>query len=127
MSECISDDRVPFSQARGTKALDIVGFGPKMVEKLMAAGLLHTVADLFRLRSDDFVGMEGVGEVLASKLVAQVGAKRRLPLVAFLTALGVEGLGEVTTRTLAERFRSLETILDVTTPSQPRLLFWRFR
>jgi DNA ligase (NAD+) len=89
------------------------GFGPKMVDKLLESGELQSLADLYRLSPASFEGLEGVGEILATKLVQNVQDHARLPLRVFLEALGVDGMGSVTSEKLAQHYTSLDRILAV--------------
>jgi DNA ligase (NAD+) len=94
-----------------TRTVDIEGFGPKMVDKLLESRRLQSLADLYRLTPGSFQGLEGVGEILAAKLVQNVQDHARLPLPVFLAALGVEGLGAVTSEKLSQHYTSLGAIL----------------
>ena len=116
---CASPSACP-AAVRGTlehfaRIVDIDGFGPKMVDKLMEAGLLANVADLYRLEAKDLVRLESVGDVLANKLAGSVRARRELGLATFLAGLGIDGLGLVTAERLAEHFGNLDRILALTT------------
>jgi len=96
-----------------TRTVDIEGFGPKMVDKLLESGRLGSLADLYRLTPASFAGLEGVGEILAAKLIDNVQRHATLPLRVFLTALGVDGLGSVTAERLAQHCVSLDTVLEL--------------
>ena len=95
------------------RTVDIEGFGPKMVDKLLDSGRLRSLADLYRLTAGSFRDLEGVGEVLAAKLVQNVQERAELPLRVFLAALGVDGLGAVTSEKLAQHYLTLDRILTL--------------
>ena len=92
------------------KVADIEGFGQVWLETLYEAGLLRTPADFYALTAADLVQFDRMGEVLAGKLVANVDAKRTLPLATFLQALGAPGLGQTASRTLARALRTLAVV-----------------
>lgn len=92
----------------------IEGFGDVWLETLEDAGLLHQPPDFYRLKPEDLVGFDRMGETLANKLVAQVDAHRRIPLATFLQAVGVPHLGKTAARTLAQRFRTLDAVRRAT-------------
>lgn len=96
-----------------TRTVDIEGFGPKMVDKLLESGRLRSLADLYRLSPASFLGLEGVGEILATKLVQNVQERSELPLRVFLAALGVDGLGAVTSEKLAQHYLTLDRVLSL--------------
>ena len=55
-----------------------------------------------------------MGEISATRLVAAIAASRERPFARVLFALGIEGVGEVTGRSLAQRFRSIDALLAAT-------------
>lgn len=83
-------------------ALDIEGLGPKIIEQLVGEGLLEDAADIFALRREDLIGLEGFAEKKADKLIAAITLKKDLPLARFLFALGVLHIGEESASTLAQ-------------------------
>ncbi len=85
----------------GKPALDIEGFGPKIVELLVNEGLLEDAADIFALRREDLIGLDGFAEKKADKLIAAIAIKKTLPLARFLFALGVLHIGEESANTVA--------------------------
>lgn len=102
------------------RAMDIEGLGEKMVEALVDAGLVKTVADLYRLRLPDLLelryGEEGArtgkpATRWAEKLLHAIAKSRETTLERFLYALGIREVGEATAKTLARHFGSLEALI----------------
>ena len=91
-------------------AMDIDGMGEKAVEQLLSLGLVHTVADLYRLTKDDFMLFERMGDKLASNLLAALEASKRCDLSRFVFALGIRHVGERTAKALAQAFGSLDDL-----------------
>lgn len=91
-------------------ALDIVGLGIKIVEQLVDAGLLHDVADLFTLRSDDLLALDGFAEKKADNLLQAIDAARVRPLERLINGLGIRGVGEVLASDLAKYFGNLDLL-----------------
>lgn len=91
-------------------ALDVDGWGPKLLDQLVRRGLVKTPADLYRLRLEDLEGLERMGPVLAAKLLAALERSRHPSLERFLYALGIPEVGAVTARLLARRFRDLRAL-----------------
>jgi DNA ligase (NAD+) len=58
--------------------------------------------------------LEGYGEVSAEKLLAAIEASRDSPFGRVLFAIGIEGVGSITGRNLAQRFRSIDALLAAT-------------
>jgi len=96
------------------KALDIEGLGEKLVEQLVDLGLVHSVADLFRLTRDQLVDLERMGEKSADNVLAQLERSKSPPLDRLLYALGIREVGEVTATALARHFGSLERLRAAT-------------
>lgn len=92
------------------RAFDIDGLGEKIVEQLMAEGLLSEPADLFELAPGDLEGLEGFAEVSARNLVDAIQASKKVTLTRFVLALGIRHVGEETAQELASEFGSLERL-----------------
>jgi DNA ligase (NAD+) len=92
-------------------AMDIDGLGEKQVAQLLAAGLVATPADFYRLTEAALLEREGIGEISARRLVAAIAASRERPFGTVLFALGIEGVGFVTGRALAQQFRTMDALL----------------
>lgn len=95
-------------------AMDIVGMGIKIVEQLVEAGLVHDVADLYTLRREDLLKLEGFGEKKADNLLASVETSRQQPLARLITALGIRGVGEVSAADLARYYPDPDTLVRAT-------------
>ena len=93
-------------------AMDIDGLGEKQVDQLQKRGLVETAADFYRLTEEQLVELEGFGEISARKLLASIEASKERPFGRVLFALGIEEVGEVTGRNLAQSFRTIDALLD---------------
>ncbi|WP_038041891.1 NAD-dependent DNA ligase LigA [Thermus tengchongensis] len=94
------------------KAMDIGGLGEKLIEKLLEKGLVKDVADLYRLKEEDLVGLERMGKKSAGNLLRQIEESKSRGLERLLYALGLPGVGEVLARNLAARFGTMERLLQ---------------
>ena len=92
--------------------LDIEGLGPERITQLREAGLVDSLADLYRLDTDDLAELEGWGEKSAQNLVDEIEAAREPPLDAFLTALSIPEVGASTATELAAAFGSLDSLIN---------------
>ena len=95
-------------------AMDIEGLGEKQVALLQEHGLVRTAADFYRLRESDLLELEGFAELSARNLLAAIEASKERPFARVLFALGIEEVGEVTGRNLAQRFRNVDALLAAT-------------
>jgi DNA ligase (NAD+) len=92
------------------KALDIDGLGEETVSALVDRKLVRDLADLFRLKKDDILRLDGFAERSAAKLVDAIQNSRRIELGRFLYALGIPEVGAAVARDLAQYFRNLESL-----------------
>jgi DNA ligase (NAD+) len=92
--------------------MDIDGLGEKQVSLFMDLGWVRTAADFYRLDAEQIAGQSGFGQVSAEKLVAAIQDSKRQPFGRVLYALGIEEVGEVTGRNLAQQFRTVDALLD---------------
>jgi DNA ligase (NAD+) len=92
-------------------AMDIDGLGEKQVSLFMELGWVRTAADLYRLTAEQIATREGFGEVSATKLVSAIEASKRQPFGRVLFAIGIEEVGDVTGRALAQQFRTVDALL----------------
>jgi DNA ligase (NAD+) len=91
-------------------AMDIVGLGIKIVVQLIEANLVHDVADLYTLRREDLLKLEGFAAKKADNLLAAIETSRSQPLARLITALGIRGVGEVVAADLARHYTDLEIL-----------------
>ncbi|MBU6485062.1 MAG: NAD-dependent DNA ligase LigA [Betaproteobacteria bacterium] len=88
-------------------ALDIEGLGEKLIEQLVDAGLVGTVADLYRLRAPDLARLERMADKSAANVIEAIARSRNTTLARFIYALGIRHVGEATARDLAQHFGAL--------------------
>jgi len=88
-------------------AMDIQGLGTRIVEQLVAEGLVHDVADLYALAPEDLVSLEGFAETRAKNVVQAVQASKAQPLDRVLAGLGIRGVGVTVAGLLVEVYPSL--------------------
>ena len=94
------------------QALDIQGLGDKLVEQLVATGMVKTVADLYRLEAKELSALERMGEKSADNLLGQIARSKHTTLARFLYGLGIPQVGDATAELLASHFGMLEEILE---------------
>jgi DNA ligase (NAD+) len=91
-------------------AMDIDGLGEKQAMRFLGDGLIADVADIYDLREEQLVGLEGFGEISARNLLAAIDASRGRPFKRVLYALGLPGVGYVTAEALADHFGSIDAL-----------------
>ena len=103
-------------------AMDIEGFGDRIIEQLVATKKISSVADLYTLSENDLATtiLDGgneekkvrfLGHVVAKKLIAAIDKSRVTPLNRFIYALGIREVGASTARTLASNFKTIDDLI----------------
>jgi len=91
-------------------AFDIVGVGPKIIDRFLDEGLIKDAAGLFLLKEGDIRHLERFAEKSAANIINSIQSRKEIKLERFLFALGILQVGEETAIDLAKRFGSLEKI-----------------
>ncbi len=91
-------------------AMDIEGCGIKIVEQLVASGLIKDAADLYTIRREDLLGVEGFAGKKADNLIQAITDSKSQPLSRLITALGIRGVGEVMAVDLATTYPDLDEL-----------------
>jgi DNA ligase (NAD+) len=102
-------------------SMDIVGLGIKIVEQLVAADLIHDVADLYTLKREDLLRLEGFAEKKADNLLTSIMTSKSQPLARLINALGIRGVGEVMSTDLARFYYDLDTLSQATLDDLQRI------
>ncbi len=96
----------------GRGAMDVRGLGYERVGKLLEAGLIHDVADLYqRVTAERLLELDGFAEKSAHQLVDAIAASRQRPLATLLFALGIRHVGEGAAELLARRFGTMDALM----------------
>jgi DNA ligase (NAD+) len=85
-------------------AMDIEGLGEKVATKLFDLGLIKDVADVYHLRAEQIVPLEGFGKKSAENLIRAIEKSKERPFSRVLYALGIRHVGSVTAELIAEGF-----------------------
>ena len=92
--------------------MDIDGLGEALVNQLTERGLVKNVADLYRLKKDDLLQLDRMGDKSAENVLGEIEASKKLPLERVIFGLGIRFVGERTAQFLAEHFGSLDAIMN---------------
>ena len=108
---CSAQRREALKHFVSRKALDIDGFGEKIVDALLAANKIQAASDIFELQCEEVAALERMGEKSAANLINAIAAAKQTTLPRFLYALGIREVGETTARNLASHFGNIEKIM----------------
>ncbi len=90
----------------------IDGLGEETAQRLVDSGLVNSLADIYRLEPARVAALEGMGEKSADQLLAAMAANQRPPLDRFLFGLGIDHIGTVTARRLADHYQTLDQFVQ---------------
>jgi DNA ligase (NAD+) len=85
-------------------AMDIDGLGEKVATRFFDLGLIKDAADIYHLKAEQIVPLEGFGEKSAENLIRAIEGSKEQPFYRVLYALGIRHVGSVTAELIAERF-----------------------
>ena len=94
----------------GRNQVDIAGLGRQQAALLVEEGLLHDVADLYFLRPEDLLRLEGFAEKATENLLRAIAASKERPLARVLAALGIRRVGSTVAELLVQHYPSLEAL-----------------
>ncbi len=100
-----------FFVSRG--AMDIEGMGPQTIAILIEQKRIQDEADIFYLTAQHFEGLEGFAEKKILNLLDSIQAAKERPLAQLLTSLGIDGVGSTVSGVLADRFRTIDALLEL--------------
>lgn len=92
-------------------AMNIEGLGEAVVEQLVNADLVHTVADLYTLTIQDLTALERFGKKSAENLINSIEKSKTNELSRLIFALGIKGIGSSSAKLLCEKFGSMDGIM----------------
>lgn len=95
-------------------AMDIRGLGEAIVERLIDAGLVHDIADIYSLTREQILTLPGFKEKSAENLLRAIEASKAQPFPRVLFGLGIRHVGYIAATILAEAFRSIDAVLNAT-------------
>jgi DNA ligase (NAD+) len=91
-------------------AMDIRGLSYARIQQLIAASLVHDVADLYALRVEELTALDRFADLSAQNLVDAIAASKAQPLSRLLFGLGIRHVGQTAAQLLARHFGSMDAL-----------------
>src|SRR5690606_6614351 len=95
-------------------AMNIDGLGEKVINQLFNEGLIHTIADIYRLERDELLQLERMGEKSVDNLLQAIEVSRENSLERLLFGLGIRFIGAKAAKTLATEFETMDNLQKAT-------------
>jgi DNA ligase (NAD+) len=103
---------IEFFASRG--AMDMETLGPQTVKTLIERGIIHDEGDLFYLKPEQLLELEGFAEKKVENLLASIEAAKQRPLSQLIASLGIDGVGSTIASELADAFGSIDALASAT-------------
>ncbi|MBN1369328.1 MAG: NAD-dependent DNA ligase LigA [Dehalococcoidaceae bacterium] len=102
-------------------AMDIRGIGEQLSAALMRKALVQDFADLYYLTESDLLQLEATKSKKAANILASIARSKQKPLDRLVFALGIRHVGSETAELLANRFKSLDRLMEATAEELTRI------
>jgi DNA ligase (NAD+) len=96
----------------GRKAMDIDGLGEETIDLLFKNNLIRNYADLYELKAEQLIPLERMGEKSALNIIKSIRSSLSTPYSRVLFALGIRHVGETVAKTIAEKFSSIDELIQ---------------
>ncbi|OED34819.1 DNA ligase (NAD(+)) LigA [PVC group bacterium (ex Bugula neritina AB1)] len=90
------------------KAMNIQGFGPSLIDKLVDNQLVASFADLYDLTYESLINLPGMADLGTKKILKGIEDSKNQDLGRFLFGLGVANTGKGTSDLIAQHYADLE-------------------
>ncbi len=108
--KCPDRKREHFSYFVSKKGFDFSGLGKRIIEKMIDHKIVSSPADLFFIKKEDLLSLEGFQEKLINNIMEAINQKKKVKFEKLICALGIENVGEETAFLLKKNFRGLDEI-----------------
>ena len=112
--QCEAQQREKLKHFVSRQALDIDGLGTRQLDLFYDKGWIRKPADIFRLvnRQRDIAGLDRMGKKSAANLIRAIEKRRTPELERVIFALGIRQIGQATARLLAQRYGSIDSLMQ---------------
>ncbi|WP_185850744.1 NAD-dependent DNA ligase LigA [Blattabacterium cuenoti] len=94
------------------KAMNIKGIGNKIIKKLYEKGFLYSIPDLYSLKKETLLQIDGLKEKLADSLIKNIEKSKKNPYHIVLYSIGIPHVGKVVSKELTKRFLNLDSLIE---------------
>jgi len=93
-------------------AMNIDGLGDKIIRLFIEKKIIKTVSDLYKIKEEDIISLEGFASKSSSNLIESIKASKNTSLQRFIYALGIREVGEATAFNLALNFNDIKRLME---------------
>lgn len=114
---CPAQRKQAITHFASRRAMDIEGLGEKLVDQLVEANLVHTLADIYQLNLETLSNLDRMATKSAQNILDALEQSKTTTLARFIYALGMRNVGEATAKDLAKHFGNLAALMQADTLS----------
>ncbi len=111
---CLAQLKRSIAHFASKNAMDIEGLGGKTVDVLVERGLIKKISDIYRLKKRDLLRIPRFADKSAKNLIEAIEKSKNKGLSRLIFALGIPNVGEHTARLLAEKYKSIDKLMNAT-------------
>lgn len=112
---CPAQRKQAITHFASRRAMDIEGLGEKLVDQLVEANLVHTLADIYQLNLEQLSNLDRMATKSAQNILDALEHSKTTTLARFIFALGMRNVGEATAKDLAKHFGNLSALMQADT------------
>jgi DNA ligase (NAD+) len=112
--DCPAQFREKLKWFVGRNQMDIENVGEVLVDQLADAGMVKTFADLYRLKHEQLIGLERMGEKSVNSVLASIDGSRSRGLDRLMAGIGIRHVGNRVAYVLATHFGSFDALMEAT-------------
>lgn len=112
---CRAQRKQAITHFASRRAMDIEGMGEKLADQLVAADLVKSLDDIYKLEVSTLANLERMAEKSAQNVINALEKSKKTTLARFIYALGIRNVGEATAKDLSLHFGNLQALLDTDT------------
>ncbi len=112
---CPAQRKQAITHFASRRAMDIEGMGEKLADQLVAADLVKSLDDIYKLEVSTLANLERMAEKSAQNVINALEKSKKTTLARFIYALGIRNVGEATAKDLSLHFGNLQALLDADT------------
>jgi len=112
---CPAQRKQAITHFASRRAMDIEGLGDKLVDQLVEANLVHTLADIYKLDLSTLSNLDRMANKSAQNILNALETSKQTTLARFIYALGMRNVGEATAKDLAKHFGNLPALMAADT------------
>lgn len=95
-------------------AMNIMGMGEAVIHQLVDNSTIHVPADIYHIRYDDLINLDGFSDKSAKKLLTAIEESKTNTFDSVICALGIPGVGKETAKLLTAEYHDIDALVNAT-------------